>query len=306
MTTRILARHLATLILSACLLAALGAAAAAQSAMPAPPASPAPSASPEPLADATPAPHPLSGSWDVVAFDAWGEGLVQPRAGATWTAVFLTDGRLEGSTGCGTYLGGYTIGGDRLGMGIISKGPDPCDVQTTEEAVEYSVALEAVASWRPAADGADGAELLDEAGAVRVVLARSGDADVSGDWAVTRYARANGEPAEPLADQPILVTFGEDGSLGGSSGCRLLDGLYTSQADQVVIAPVETTGLPCEGDVRAQERRLLRIFEQVVFWQRQGERLVLADASGAPLLELVEVEGSPEAEPSQLPAESGE
>ncbi|MFO7532836.1 MAG: META domain-containing protein, partial [Candidatus Limnocylindrales bacterium] len=147
--------------------------------------------------------------------------------------------------------------------------------------------------------------LLDEVGAVRVVLARSRDADVSGDWAVTRYARANGKPAEPLADQPIFVTFGEDGRLGGSSGCRLLGGLYTSQADQVVIAPVETTGLPCDGDVKAQERRLLRIFEQVVFWQRQGERLVLADASGAPLLELVAVEGSPEAEPSELPAESG-
>ena len=252
--------------------------------------------------------HPLSGVWNVLAFDAWNDGLVEPRAGTTLTAVFLTDGRLEGSTGCGTYVGGYSLDGERLGMGIISKGPDPCDVQTTEEAVEYSVALEAVASWRPAADGADGAdgaELLDEAGAVRVVLARSGDADVSGDWTATRYARANGKSAEPLADQPIFVTFGEDGRLGGSTGCRLLGGLYSSQADQVVIAPVETAGLPCEGDVKAQERRLLRIFEQVVFWQRQGERLVLADASGAPLLELVAVEGSPEAEPSELPAESG-
>jgi heat shock protein HslJ len=294
--TRILARHAATLILGACLLVVLGTAVTAQS------VGPGPSVSPEPLVDATPAPHPLSGGWDVVAFDAWNEGLVQPRAGASWTAIFLTDGRLEGSTGCGTYFGGYSIDGERLGMGIISKGPDPCDVETTEEAVEYSVALEAVASWRPAYDGA---ELLDEAGAVRVVLARSGDSGVSGDWVATRYARANGRPAEPLADRPILLTFGDDGNLRGSSGCRLLHGLYSSQADQVVIAPVETTGLPCEGDVRSQERRLLRIFEQVVFWQRQGERLILADASGAPLLELDEVEEATEAVPSELPAESG-
>jgi heat shock protein HslJ len=295
-TTRTLASRVSTLILSACLLVLLGSAVTAQS------ASPGPSISPEPSADSTPAPHPLSGSWDVMSFDAWGEGLAQPRAGASWTAVFLTDGRLEGSTGCGTYYGGYTMDGERLGMGIISKGPDPCDVQTTEEAVEYSVALESVISWRPVTEGV---ELLDEAGAVRVLLTRTGDVGVAGDWAVTRYARANGKPAEPLADRPILLTFAEDGSVRGSSGCRLLDGLYSSQADQVVIAPVETTGLPCEGDVRSQERRLLRIFEQVVFWQRQGERLVLADASGAPLLELVAVEEPMEAVPSGLPAETG-
>lgn len=294
--TRIRVRPLASLIIGACLLVALGGASAGQS------ISPAPSVSPEPAADATPAAHPLTGSWSVLAFDAWREGLGPPRSEGSLTAVFLTDGRLEGITGCGDYFGGYTVDGERVGMGIISKGSDPCDVETTEEAVEYSVALEAVVSWR-ASD--DGVELLDEGGAVRVVLARSQAAGLSGDWIVTRYARANGKTAEPIAERPILVTFDDDGSLRGSTGCRPMEGLYVIQADLVVLAPVDTIGLPCEGDVRAQERRLLRIFDATVFWQRNGDKLVLADASGAPLLELATTEDPLAPAPTEMPAETG-
>lgn len=296
MTTRIIGRRLASISLVACLLATTGAAATAQ------PASPTPAFVPEPSAQATPGAPPLSGVWKVVAFDAWGEGLTPPRAGRSWTAEFLTDGRLEGSTACGTYVGGYSIDGERLGMGIISKGPEPCDVETTEQAVDYSVALEAVASWRATLDGV---ELLDEGGAVRVLLARSEDADPSGDWTVTRYARANGKPARPIAEAPILVTFGDDGSLRGSSGCRLFEGQYSSQADQIVVAPVEPIGLPCEGDAKPQERRLLRIFDLAVLWQRDGDRLVLADAAGTALLELAAVTESPPASPSEMPVETG-
>ncbi len=55
-------------------------------------------------------PDPLAGGWDVLSFDAWGDGLVAPRAGTTLTTVFLPAGRLEGETGCGAYFGGYATG----------------------------------------------------------------------------------------------------------------------------------------------------------------------------------------------------
>ena len=274
-------RRLSPLVAGLCLLAALSVSASAQA-----PASPSASLStPVPLASAEPsaAPDPLAGGWDVLSFDAWGDGPVAPRAGTRLTAVFLPAGRLEGETGCGAYFGGYAQEGDRLGLRIISKGSDPCDVATTEEAVGFSVALEAVVGWRAAADSV---ELLDDAGAVRLVLARTEGLGLAGSWRAERYARANGEPTEPLADRPIELTFAPDGTLQGSSGCRLLEGQYTGDRDQVVMALVETVGLPCEGDAQRQERRLLRILDQVVFWQREHDRLVLADGSSAPLLEL--------------------
>jgi len=278
-------RRLLPLVAGICLLAVPGVSALAQA--PGSPAAstPTPLSTPAPLGAAEPSatPDPLAGAWDVLSFDAWGDGLLPPRAGTTLTAVFLPAGRLEGETGCGAYFGGYVLDGDRLGLRVISKGSDPCDVATTEEAVGFSVALEAVVGWRAAADSV---ELLDDAGAVRLVLARIEDLGLTGGWRAERYARANGEPTEPLPDRPIELTFAPDGTLQGSSGCRLLEGQYTGDRDQVVVALVETVGLPCEGDAQRQERRLLRILDQVVFWQRERDRLVLADGSSAPLLEL--------------------
>ena len=168
-------------------------------------------------------------------------------------------------------------------LGIISKGADPCDVPTTEEAVAYSVALEAVTRWQAVGGGV---ELLDDTGRVRVELMRADRAGLVGNWVTDRYARGNGTLIQPLADRPITISFAEDGGVLGSTGCRVLEGSYVSERDRVVIAPVETTGLPCEGDARGQERRLLAIFDAVVAWERVGQTLVLTDGSGGVLLEM--------------------
>ncbi len=278
-STTPIVRRLVPFVMAGCLLSIPAAVALAQDASPVPSPAPLAVASPDIGTDIA----PLAGSWDVVSFDAWGEGLVAPRPDTTLTAAFLPDGRLEGETGCGTYTGGYTLDEHDLGLGIISKGADSCDVPTTEEAVAYSVALEAVTSWQ-ANDG--GVDLLDDAGRVRVELMSADALGLVGNWKADGYARANGELLEPLADRPITIAFADDGSVLGSTGCRVLEGAYMSERNRVVIAPVETTGLPCEGDARRQERRLLAVFDAVVSWHRQGTTLVLADGSGAPLLEL--------------------
>ena len=82
-----------------------------------------------------------------------------------------------------------------------------------------------------------------------------------------------------------------------ATGCRLLEGGYESESDRIVIAPIETLGLPCEGDERRQERRLLLAIDEVVFWARGADELVLSDGSGAPQLIL---------QPVSAPADANE
>ena len=289
-------RRLAVFTAAVCLAIALAGTAIAQEPSPTLSSSPGPtpSASPSPAPSASPVEARPEGDWDVPAFDPWGAGLIEPRPDTTLTISFLSEGRLEGETGCGTYFGGYLLDGEHIDMRVISKGPDPCGVKRTEEAVAFSVALDAVASWRPTLTGL---ELLDEGGAVRVVLEGALDAGIAGSWVAERYTRANGKPAEPLPDSPITITFAEDGGVRGSTGCRLFEGLYASESDQVLVAPIETIGLPCEGGERGQERRLLRILDEVVLWERDGASLVLSDGSGVPLLELRATEPAELAEP---------
>ncbi|MEA2025998.1 MAG: META domain-containing protein [Chloroflexota bacterium] len=279
-------RRLAAFV-AACMAVSLAGVAVAQESSPtlSPEPIPASSSAPSPAPSATPVEARPEGDWDVSVFDPWGGGLVEPRPDTTLTVSFLPEGRLEGETGCGTYFGGYLLDGEHIDMRVISKGPDPCGIKRTEEAVAFSMALDAVASWRPTPTGL---ELLDEGGAVRVVLEGALHAGIAGDWVAERYTRANGKPAEPLPDSPITIVFGEDGSVSGSTGCRLFEGLYTSERDQVLVVPIETIGLPCEGGERGQERRLLRILDEVVLWERSEASLVLSDGSGMPLLELHE------------------
>jgi heat shock protein HslJ len=225
------------------------------------------------------------GAFDVRAFDAWAEGLVESRPNTTMTVELLEGGRLEGQTGCGTYFGSYTLDGDDIALGVVSKGPDPCGAKRTEEAVAFSVALAAVSSWVPTSTGL---ELLDEQGLVRVVLDRPDLAGLTGEWIIKRVARSRGGLAAPPEGSIVVITFDEDGAVGGNTGCRLFGGVYSLEADRATIGPIETLGLPCDGDLRRHERRLLKALDNAILWQREGGSLLLTDGTGGPLMELVE------------------
>jgi heat shock protein HslJ len=241
-------------------------------------------------------PDPLDirpeGAFDVLAFDAWSEGLVEPRPDTTLTIELLEAGRLEGQTGCGTYFGAYALDGDDLALGVVSKGPDPCGLKRTEEAVAFSIALDAVTSWLPTISGL---ELLDAGGQVRVVLERSELAGLAGDWVIKRVVRPGGGLKAPPESSSVILDLDADGTLEGSTGCRLIEGFYSTEADRVAIGPLGTVGLPCDGELRRHERRLLDAFDRTILWQRSGSELRLTDGNGTVLMELTEGVADPPA-----------
>lgn len=242
--------------------------------------SPAPSATP-PLAIADPGP---GSSWVVRAYDPWAEGLLEARPKSELTVDLLADGRLQGLTGCGTYFGSYRLDGQDASFSVTTKGPDPCGPKRIEEAVAFIAALESTAAWSTTSTGL---ELLDGNGTLRMRLDPLAVATLEGEWAVIAVARSDGRLDSLPPDAAVGLTFSADDRLYGSTGCRLLKGEYTSEADQVLILPSRSAGLPCEGDDRKTERRLLRALELVVLWQRDGEALLLTDSAGATLISLV-------------------
>jgi heat shock protein HslJ len=252
------------------------------------PASPAPVASSSPVAPAVEA-QP-AGTWLVTAYDAWGDGLAAPLPGSTLTVSLLSEGRLEGETGCGTYVGGYTVDGEGIRLGVISKGSDPCGGRRTDEAFDFTQALALATTW---AASPAGLELSDGAGLIRVVLERASSAGLVGDWTVLRYARPGGDLGAVVEGTEVTISFGEDGQVRGSTGCRTFGGRYTMEVDRVVIAPIVIVGLPCEGDARRLDRRIRALLDAAVLWQRSGATLTLSDGAGSVL-----VEASPRAAPT--------
>ena len=172
-----------------------------------------------PAATPTPAAGP-EGTWRVVAFDAWGQGLAEPRPQSRLTVSLLDDAQLQGETGCGRFNGGWSVEGDGLFLGLAPSGFIGCAEQDAEEALGLSTAFNAVATWQPADAGM--IELLDTAGTTRVTLAPFTLGDPVGTWDVQRYRRPNGRLVEPLPGSPMALGLTADGRVEGNTGCRLL------------------------------------------------------------------------------------
>jgi heat shock protein HslJ len=267
-------------------------------------AAPSHSASPSATASAAPASGAPAlatpgGTWIVHGFDAFGEGLRAPRRGSTLTVSLLPDGRLEGETACGTYVGGYTLDGERIRLAVLSRGVEPCSRGEEDEAFGLAQALGMATTW---AASPTGVGLLDDSGLVRVALVSpaAAAADLAAEWRVETMASRSGGLVAPVAGTTVSLSFGPDGQATGGTGCRAFEADYSVEADRLVIAPVSAIGLPCEGDLRRQDRRLLGLLDEVVEWRRDRDRLILTDGSGDVLLEAVAL-SSAAAMPSSAP-----
>ena len=261
-----------------------GSAARAQDASPTTTATPIESAAP--VESTAPLDVRPEGTWVATAYDTWGEGPVAPLRGSTLTVSLLSAGRLEGQTGCGPFLGGYSVDGQAVRLGIISSGSGSCRQRLDDEAFGFTQALAAVTGWTP---GPMGLQLLDDDGRVRVSLERPQEVGPSGAWLVERLARTGGELGPILGGSEVSLVLADDGSFTGDTGCRQLEGSYTVEADRIVIAPIVVVGLPCDGQdlrpLQRQDRRLLALLDEAVAWRRSGETLALADGAGSVILE---------------------
>ena len=220
----------------------------------------------------------------MVAYDAWEQGLAEPLPGSSLTLALLADGQLEGETACGRFDGGWFYEGEELFLGVAPSGNLGCGEQQLAEAIGLSTALGASTRWQAAGTGL---ELLDGTGATRVVLEALKIGDPAGEWSVARYRRPNGNLVEPLPDGPMSLTLVEDGSLEGSTGCRLLLGEYRYQGSGLTVGPLEAEGLPCEGDAARAERQFLRALGESVYWEQVDDALTLFDGFDEPVVELM-------------------
>ena len=282
---------------AACLLALAPAAALAQDATPPPSAEPL--SEPTPEAAAIPVTSP-EGTWVVTELDAWGEGLAEPLPGSRLRLSFLGDSLLQGETACGRFDGGWSGTGSEIFVGVSPTGHLGCAQEQTAEAIGLSTALDAVVGWQP--DDIGGIELLDAAGMARLVLEPFAVGDPIGSWEVQRFLRPNGEFGKPAADHPITLELMADGLLEGSTGCRLLLGVYSFDAGDMTVGPFDTSGLPCEGAVQKAERRDLRALGQVTTWQQSGDSLTLSSETEP----VVELGRAPEIAPENAPGSAPE
>jgi len=88
-------------------------------------------------------------------------------------------------------------------------------------------------------------------------------------------------------DRPF-IRFEAEGRVVGDAGCNRFFGSYEEDGDTLKIGPLGTTRMACIPDMMATEKRFLDALGKAAAFNRQGIHLVISDADGAVVLELVQ------------------
>ena len=187
----------------------------------------------------------------------------------------FTDDTVAGSTGCNRFTAPYTVDGDAIEIRTIATTRMACPPPADAVERAYLDALGRVAAWH-----LDGSELvLDDAD--RNELLRYEEASPLGDWEVTAFLRGD-VVSSPVPGTKLTASFGDDGTLTGSSGCNTYRASFTLDRGGIEIEPPAATEIACDAPegVMEQEAAYLAALPTAVSYQVDGGSLALLGADG--------------------------
>ena len=95
-----------------------------------------------------------------------------------------------------------------------------------------------------------------------------------GSWKLTSYGPAS-SPTPAVEDTEAGMTFNEDGTVAGNSGCNGFGGNYTVEGDQVPFSEIVSTLIACEEPLMSQEEAVLTVMADSVTYSIDGDTLTL-------------------------------
>lgn len=232
------------------------------------------------LSSKEPPPKPFAGTrWDVM--------LEMPiPGGQPWFR--FGDGRMEGFGGCNSVNALYlqdSIGTRTIAIRRIQSGTRACDPAL--KVVENNIlsVLQSVSSYSITGDvmrmsGSGGTIALRAHAAAAPQAAAAGATPASASansLAGTRWIGVV-EPGTPDGNVPQLELVAE-GRLAGYTGCNLMSGAWTMQANEAHVGRLVTTKRACAGSESGIEKRLLDAMQEGRL-VREGGKLVAIGKNG--------------------------
>jgi len=101
-------------------------------------------------------------------------------------------------------------------------------------------------------------------------------ASLIGSWKVTSYSRADVlTPA--VTDTEAGLTFKDDGTVTGSSGCNGFGGSYTVEDDKITFSEITSTLMACDDARMAQEGAVHQVLTDTATFKIEGNTLTLTN-----------------------------
>jgi heat shock protein HslJ len=110
--------------------------------------------------------------------------------------------------------------------------------------------------------------------AVSACASSSNSPSIVGTWKLTAYGSAS-SPSPAVADTEAGLTFQEDGTLTGHSGCNGLGGDYTVEGDQIIFGDIISTLMACEDPIMTQEGTFHQVMADTASFKIEGNMLTI-------------------------------
>ena len=98
---------------------------------------------------------------------------------------------------------------------------------------------------------------------------------IVGSWELIEFGPA-GSTMPAVEDSEAGLTFNEDGSVSGSTGCNGAGSEYTVDGDQIEFAPFVSTLMACEDPIMEQESTFHQVLNGTATYEIDGDTLTLS------------------------------
>lgn len=218
----------------------------------------------------------LLGPWKLTAFGPVGAPV--PAVEGTGAGLtFNEDGTVSGSSGCNGLGGDYSVDGNQVTFGEFVSTLMACEepIMAQEDAAHN--VLTGTATYQ-----IEGDTLTITNNDNALIFARgsfapeepSGSGSLLGVWRLTSYGEGN-TLASALPDAEAGLTFNEDGTVTGTSGCNEFGGNYTVEGNQITFSEVVSTLILCDTPIMEQEEAMQQVLSENATYQIEGNTLTL-------------------------------
>jgi heat shock protein HslJ len=112
--------------------------------------------------------------------------------------------------------------------------------------------------------------------AISACASEGSSASLIGSWKLTAYGPVD-SPFPAMTDTEAGITFNEDGTVTGTSGCNGFGGEYTVEGDQITFGQITSTLMACEDQIMAQENIVHQVLTGTATYKIEGSTLTLTN-----------------------------
>ena len=223
-------------------------------------------------------PASIIGPWKLTAYGPGG-APTPAIEGVDAGLTFNEDGTVTGSAGCNGLGGDYKIEGDQIRFGEFVSTAMACDdpIMSQEEAAHQ--VMTGSAPYEIA-----GETLTITNNAMVLVFTRgtpsseeaSSPASLAGAWSLSSYGSTD-VMSSALQDVEAGLTFNEDGTVTGTSGCNEFGGGYAVEGDRITFKEIMSTLKLCDTPLMGQEEAIQQVLTETASYQIDGNTLTITN-----------------------------